>query len=282
MSSSLAADYRALVRIGKAKRVRTLRCPESGLRKGQYVVVRTERGTELARLASEPRPANASRRRLPPTADLMRLDADAFWSAIRGARAEEALESEVAGEPDRDLDAPAAGAGAAGEEIQFLRAATEHDVERMNGLLERDETEAFRYFEESVRELGLELKPIQVEVLLGGERLLCFYSSEGRVDFRELQRLLAARFQTKVEMRRIQPREAAAMEGGIGVCGRELCCSTWLKVLDPVTIKMARAQGRPISGDSNLGACGRLRCCLRYELDQYEERSGCGGCSVKA
>ncbi len=226
--------WTATVRVGKAKRHLRVSGDGETLRKGQHVVVRTDRGTEIATL----------------------------------------------------VDDPAAGVGAPDPEVEtaaLVRAATGDDVDRANALLEHDETDAFRVFRDRVEALGLPMKPIQAEVLFGGERIVLHFTSERRVDFRELVRDLSRRLPQKVELRRIPPREAAAMKGGVGVCGRELCCATWLKVLDPVTTKMARDQGRPVTGDANLGACGRLRCCLRYELDAYRGSGGggCSGCAVK-
>lgn len=272
--------YVATVRVGKAKRVKRIRLDESGLRRGQHLLVATSRGTEIATLLEEPRSESEPRRRLSESEDLSRMSAKEFWAAIQGEKAVRAAESSIGLESDRDLDTVDEDPEI---EVKFVRPATREDLDQQNALLESAENEEFDFFAAQIEALNLPMRPVQVEHLIGGERILFFFTSEDRVDFRELVRVMQAKYRgTRIELRRIAPREAAAMQGGIGVCGRELCCSTHLKVLKPVTQKMARAQGRPVTAESNLGACGRLRCCLRYEFEQYERgESGCSGCGVK-
>jgi cell fate regulator YaaT (PSP1 superfamily) len=287
-------SHLAAIRIGKSKRVHRLRWEGAELRRGQHVLVETLRGTEIATLVEEPR--LAGQRRLPRPGDQdawSRLDADAFWAALSGVAAEKRARAAADDEKDVEVVASAVAMGdeivadgeadTANDEVRFLRPASAEDIARQNELLERDEPEEFAFFREKIEELALPMKPVQVEHVHGGERILFYFTSDDRVDFRELVRLLATRFRPRIELRRIPPREAAAMSGGIGICGRELCCSTHLKVLKPVTLKMAKVQGRPVTHDANLGACGRLRCCLRYELDDYEreEGAGCTGCATR-
>ncbi|MBL8769446.1 MAG: hypothetical protein JNL94_18885 [Planctomycetes bacterium] len=253
----------ARVRIGKRKRVALVRVDRQDLVKGRAVVIRSEHGTELATLLETPRDPDAVA--VSQAVDPMRLDPRAFWEWVQGERVA-ATAAPVARDADDAKDV---------ERVEFLRAASTDDVDRANLLLEHDEGGEFEAFRSLVERLNVPLKPVQVEHVLGGESILFFFASEDRVDLRELTRQLQARFRTRVELRRINPRQAAAMSCGVGVCGQELCCSTWLKVLKPVTAQMAKDQARPSSGDGNLGVCGRLKCCLRYEL-QDDGQGGCG------
>ncbi len=276
--------FEALLRVGKARRIRRVAFTESGLKKGSHVVVGTERGTEIGTLVEDPRPIGAPRTPKAASADpaIERMDAEAFWKYLSAKRERKEAERELGNEPDAPID----GATAVEETVTFVRSASAADVESINVILETNEPDEFAFFKRQIAELGLPMKPVQVEHVLGGECILFFFTSEQRVDFRALVPVLARRFQTRIELRRINPREAQAMQKGVGVCGRELCCSTWLKVLPPVTVKMARDQGLAVSDDANLGACGRLRCCLRYEIEgapkpDASERGGCTGCSTK-
>lgn len=253
----------ARVRVGKRRRVALVRVDRSDLAKGRALVVRSEHGTELATLLEAPRDPDGVTVSKP--VDPMRLDPRQFWEWVQGERvAATAAPSSRKQEGAEEL-----------ERVEFLRAASTDDVERANLLLEHDEGGEFEAFRALVERLNVPMKPVQVEHVLGGETILFFFASEDRVDLRELTRQLQARFRTRVELRRINPRQAAAMSCGVGVCGQELCCSTWLKVLKPVTAQMAKDQHRPSSGDGNLGVCGRLKCCLRYEL-QDDGNGGCG------
>jgi cell fate regulator YaaT (PSP1 superfamily) len=135
-----------------------------------------------------------------------------------------------------------------------------------------------------IRERGLPMKLTKVEHLFDASRLIFYYTSETRVDFRELVRDLAAHFRMRIEMRQIGVRDEAKMLGGYGSCGRPLCCTTWLKTFEPVTIKMAKQQPLRLNPSKLSGQCGRLKCCLRYELPNGEgvKHAGCadhGGCS---
>ncbi len=268
----------ATVRVGHAKRVKRIRFDESELKRGSHVLVATSRGTEIATLIEEPRLEGAPRKPLSRSEDLARMSAKEFWAALQSEKAAKDAEKRIGAEPDRDIDLFE---GDPEVEARFVRKATQADLDQQNALLAEAEPEDFEFFAEKIRELNLPMNPVQVEHLVGGEKVLFFFTSEERVDFRDLARLLQTKYKGRSELRRISERESAAMAGGIGVCGRELCCSTHLKVLKPVTLKMARAQGRPVTAESNLGACGRLRCCLRYEMDNYTDgKSGCGGCGV--
>jgi cell fate regulator YaaT (PSP1 superfamily) len=135
-----------------------------------------------------------------------------------------------------------------------------------------------------IRERGLPMKLTKVEHVFDGSRLIFYYTSESRVDFRELVRDLAAHFRMRIEMRQIGVRDEAKMLGGYGSCGRPLCCTTWLRSFEPVSIKMAKQQHLSLNPSKLSGQCGRLKCCLRYELPNGEgvTHAGCGdhgGCS---
>jgi len=146
------------------------------------------------------------------------------------------------------------------------------------------ELEAQRVAQLKIRERGLPMKLTRVEHLFDGSRLVFYYTAESRVDFRELVRDLAAHFRMRIEMRQIGVRDEAKMLGGYGSCGRPLCCTTWLKSFEPVSIKMAKQQQLSLNPSKLSGQCGRLKCCLRYELPNGNgvKHGGCsdnGGCS---
>jgi cell fate regulator YaaT (PSP1 superfamily) len=119
--------------------------------------------------------------------------------------------------------------------------------------------------------LGLDMKLVDVEQLFGGERLVVFYLAEDRVDFRELVKLLAAEFQTRIEMKQIGVRDEAKLLADYGDCGKPVCCNTHLVTMPPVSMKMAKLQKATLDPTKISGRCGRLKCCLRYEFDTYEE-----------
>jgi cell fate regulator YaaT (PSP1 superfamily) len=120
-----------------------------------------------------------------------------------------------------------------------------------------------------VDRLKLPMKLISAEYNIDGSRLTVFFSAESRVDFRELVRDLNRRLRVRIEMRQVGPRDEARLLGGFGRCGRPLCCASFLSDLRPVSIKMAKEQGLPLSPMKISGLCGRLLCCLGYEYDQY-------------
>ena len=128
------------------------------------------------------------------------------------------------------------------------------------------EREAFQVCAMKIRERGLAMKLTRVENLFDGSRLVFYYTAEERVDFRELVRELASNFRTRIEMKQIGVRDEAKMLGGYGPCGRPLCCTTWLTSFEPVTIKMAKLQNLSLNPSRLSGMCGRLKCCLRYEI----------------
>ncbi|MEK4762606.1 stage 0 sporulation family protein [Viridibacillus sp. FSL E2-0187] len=130
---------------------------------------------------------------------------------------------------------------------------------------------AFESATEKISEHELEMKLVDVEYTFDRNKIIFYFTAEGRVDFRELVKDLAAIFRTRIELRQIGVRDEAKMLGGIGPCGRMLCCSTFLGDFEPVSIKMAKDQNLSLNPSKISGLCGRLMCCLKYENDEYEE-----------
>jgi cell fate regulator YaaT (PSP1 superfamily) len=164
----------------------------------------------------------------------------------------------------------------AGSPLRVVRRATEADI-LLRLKHEQREREARQYAMERIRAHELPMKLSRVEQPFDGSRLVFYFTAEARVDFRELVRELAGRFRTRIEMRQIGVRDEAKMLGGYGSCGRPLCCSTWLTSFEPVSIKMAKQQDLSLNPSKLSGLCGRLKCCLRYELPNSKGVRG-GGC----
>lgn len=188
--------------------------------RGQAVILRTERGTELGEVLS-------------PATD-------------RTARF---------------LENPARG--------EIVRIATAEDLQHSQGLAER-QREAFGICREFIERRKLQMDLVDVEAILGGERLVFYYLAERRVDFRELVKDLARAFRTRVEMRQIGVRDEAKLLADYGDCGKPVCCNTHLSRMPPVTMRMAKLQKTTLDPSKISGRCGRLKCCLRYEFDTYQ------------
>ncbi|MDX1904163.1 MAG: regulatory iron-sulfur-containing complex subunit RicT [Thermonemataceae bacterium] len=154
--------------------------------------------------------------------------------------------------------------------LTILRIATEKDLEKFKEVQARNLPTMFRT-RQIIIEQNLQMKLSDVEFQADNTKATFFYSAENRIDFRELIKILAAEFKIRVEMRQISLREEAGRVGGIGVCGRELCCSTWLTDFKSVTTSAARYQNLSLNPTKLSGQCGRLKCCLNYELDTYIE-----------
>jgi cell fate regulator YaaT (PSP1 superfamily) len=160
---------------------------------------------------------------------------------------------------------------------QVIRVASREDV--VTRLKQQNrEREALRVATLKVRERGLGMKLTRVEQVFDGSRLIFYFTAENRVDFRELVKELAAEFRTRIEMRQIGVRDEARMLGGYGTCGRPLCCTTFLTSFEPISIKMAKQQDLSLNPSKLSGLCGRLKCCLRYELPNAKGvvHGGCG------
>ena len=151
-----------------------------------------------------------------------------------------------------------------------LRIATERDVQQEAGNKEK-EKEAYRVCLEKIRKHGLEMKLIDAEYTFDNNKVLFYFTADGRIDFRELVKDLAAVFKTRIELRQIGVRDETKIMGGIGICGRPLCCHTHLSDFIPVSIKMAKEQNLSLNPTKISGVCGRLMCCLKHEEETYEE-----------
>jgi cell fate regulator YaaT (PSP1 superfamily) len=150
-----------------------------------------------------------------------------------------------------------------------VRIATEEDL-RIAESNRRKEKSAFGLCEERIKAHGLDMKLVDVEYSFEGNKILFFFTSDGRVDFRELVKDLASLFHTRIELRQIGVRDGAKLLGGLGICGRPFCCSTFLEEFQPVSIRMAKTQNLSLNPTKISGTCGRLMCCLKYEQDAYE------------
>ena len=151
---------------------------------------------------------------------------------------------------------------------KVYRMATRKDLERfeMNCRLER---EVYEFCYERIQSISLPMCLVFVERLFDGSKIMIYFSADGRVDFRELVKDLVQKFRTRIEMKQIGVRHQAKMVGGLGSCGRQLCCSSFLNNFEPVSIKMAKKQNLSLNPSKISGMCGRLMCCLTYEYEYY-------------
>jgi cell fate regulator YaaT (PSP1 superfamily) len=157
-----------------------------------------------------------------------------------------------------------------GELKPVLRRLNQNDVAKMERL-KRDAAAAVKIFGQKIREHGLPMKPISAEYNFDGTQLTLNFSAPEKVDFRELVRDLAATFRCRVELRQVGPRDEARLLGGLGRCGRALCCASWLPVFPEISMTMAKTQDLPLNPQKVSGVCGRLLCCLSYENEQYKQ-----------
>ena len=154
-----------------------------------------------------------------------------------------------------------------------MRLAGERDIEQEAANKEK-EKEAFKICKEKILKHGLEMKLIDAEYTFDNNKVLFYFTADGRIDFRELVKDLASVFKTRIELRQIGVRDETKIRGGIGICGRPLCCHSYLSDFVPVSIKMAKEQNLSLNPTKISGVCGRLMCCLKYEEDTYEELNG--------
>ncbi|MBQ1337007.1 MAG: signal peptidase [Thermoguttaceae bacterium] len=157
-----------------------------------------------------------------------------------------------------------------GDPLTFIRRTTREDEERI-AAIKAEEKNNFNRCLKIVERMRVELTLVRVEQIFGRERVVVYYVADGRVDFRELVRALAAEFQTRIEMKQIGVRDEAKLLADVGDCGREVCCNTFLATMPPVSMKMAKLQKATLDPTKVSGRCGRLKCCLRYEFDAYYE-----------
>jgi cell fate regulator YaaT (PSP1 superfamily) len=179
----------------------------------------------------------------------------------RGLEAGEVL-CEATDEASRQLKEPKQG--------QVIRRQSEDDTLELRKLFEQERRE-YAICQQRIQELTLDMRLADVEHLYGGERVVIYYLAEGRVDFRELVKLLASEFQTRIEMRQIGVRDEAKLLADYGDCGKPVCCNTHLSEMPPVSMKMAKLQRATLDPSKISGRCGRLKCCLRYEYDTYQD-----------
>ncbi|MBN2579047.1 MAG: signal peptidase [Pirellulales bacterium] len=153
---------------------------------------------------------------------------------------------------------------------QILRAMTPEDLHEQ-ARMKKHAREELDVCQKYVDQLALNMQLVEVEHIFGGERIIVYYLAENRVDFRELVKLLAGQFQTRIEMRQIGVRDEAKLLADYGDCGCPVCCNTHLVEMPPVSMRMAKLQKATLDPTKISGRCGRLKCCLRYEFDYYEE-----------
>ncbi len=154
---------------------------------------------------------------------------------------------------------------------QVLREMTPEDRHEL-GRLRQQARQEIDVCQQQVERLGLKMQLVDVEHLFGGERIIVYYLAESRVDFRELVRVLAGEFQTRIEMRQIGVRDEAKLLADYGDCGCPVCCNTHLVEMPPVSMRMAKLQKATLDPTKISGRCGRLKCCLRYEFEMYEQQ----------
>lgn len=153
---------------------------------------------------------------------------------------------------------------------KIIRKASKEDVEKVK---ENEELrkESYEFCRAKIKEMGLPMRLIETELSLDGSKAVFYFTSEGRVDFRELVKELAAKFRIRIEMKQIGVRDEARLIGGFGCCGRTLCCETFIKDFEPVSIRMAKKQELALNPAKISGVCGRLMCCLVFEYEIYDE-----------
>ena len=194
---------------------------DQSFRRSEWVVLRTERGTEIGDVLVGPRPIPEGRT------------------------------------PD--------------EFGQVLRRASPEDMARRCELNCGAAVAAHRFCRERIAALGLPMRLVAVEHLFGGEKIVFYFTAEARVDFRQLVKELAREYRTRIEMKQIGIRDSARLLGDVGHCGEQLCCGSFLRGLEPVTMRMAKSQKATLDPSKISGVCGRLMCCLRYEDETYRE-----------
>jgi cell fate regulator YaaT (PSP1 superfamily) len=153
---------------------------------------------------------------------------------------------------------------------QILRKMSGDDERDLRKMFEQERRE-YEICDREIKSLNLDMKLVDVEHLYGGERVVVYYLAEGRIDFRDLVKTLANEFQTRIEMRQIGVRDEAKLLADYGDCGKPVCCNTHLSEMPPVSMKMAKLQRATLDPSKISGRCGRLKCCLRYEYDTYQD-----------
>lgn len=168
--------------------------------------------------------------------------------------------------------------GRKGPYPKIVRPATAEDVEAHRENAKR-EKEAHAVCLRRIAARGLRMKLVRTEMLLDKSKIIFYFTADGRIDFRELVKDLAHELRARIEMRQIGVRDEARAVGGIGPCGKELCCASFLSDFEPITVKMAKDQNLALNPAKLSGVCGRLMCCLIYEHDAYTRKAACGACA---
>ncbi|MDO4282074.1 MAG: regulatory iron-sulfur-containing complex subunit RicT [Clostridia bacterium] len=153
---------------------------------------------------------------------------------------------------------------------KIIRKATEKDISTIREN-EKKAKEALEFCKKEAKKLGLTMKILMAEYTFDMSKLIIYFVSEERVDFRDLVKTIASKYRARIELRQIGPRDETKLYPCLGMCGREICCRTYIQDFDPVTIKMAKEQGLQINMSKLSGACGKLMCCLKYEEEAYKE-----------
>ena len=229
-----------LVRYGRMKNLGLFEHNEGKMPKVETkVVVKTEKGLELGDLVGQLTCYKAGQ---------FRLSAEQVTDYFGNS----------------DIDLPQGCSG------KFVRFAAPDDISEQEHL-QRITKEEVTFCRRLVRELNLDMKIVDAEHILGGERILFYFMAEGRIDFRDLVKKLAHEYQTRIEMRQIGSRDEAKLLGDLESCGQECCCRRFLKLLKPVNMRMAKMQKATLDPSKISGYCGRLKCCLRYEDKTYTD-----------
>ncbi len=182
-------------------------------------------------------------------------------------RTDRGLETGVVLCPSTDKTVASLGEVFHGQILRHMSADDSNEILRIH----EQQPRQLEICQKCIDKLGLEMQLIDVEHIFGGERIVVYYLADGRVDFRELVRMLAGEFQTRIEMRQIGVRDEAKLMADYGDCGKAVCCNTHLAQMPPVSMKMAKLQKATLDPTKISGRCGRLKCCLRYEYDVYEQ-----------
>lgn len=167
------------------------------------------------------------------------------------------LDSKIASEADKD-------------KLTILRKASHHDLEKNNENKLRQKI-AHEFCQQRIEELHMPMKLIDVEYRLDRKKIIFFFTADDRIDFRELVKILAAEYKTRIEMRQISTREEARRIGGIGPCGEPVCCRQFIDDFEPISTQLVKEQNLPMNPTKISGLCGKLKCCFRYEHDFYKE-----------
>ncbi|MFH1227850.1 MAG: regulatory iron-sulfur-containing complex subunit RicT [Planctomycetota bacterium] len=287
------------VRYGAEQLISNFKGNVPGLRLGDKCVIRTERGTEIGTVMSQPELMPPPQPRPIPSAtgsgsvEVQKKPEQPAsphdsHAASRGAVPSEILRTSPltgtnppAQQAVKPADSPIPQAAPPAPQLapqpeyvrlgEVLRRVSPQDVDELKKIENEKKPAALKFCAEKAKALNLPINIAFVEYLLGGEKIVFYFMAEGRIDFRELVKELAKEYRTRIEMHQIGVRDEARLLGDVGHCGHELCCRTCVKELEPVTMKMAKTQKTTLDPTKISGYCGRLMCCLRFEDAFYNE-----------